>query len=1703
MKGLLTKFEVVNLISTSRDSDVFLTRKKETGEHFLLKSLKEHKDASSEALQRKIRFRKEVDTVSSFDHPNIAKPAETFADETTYSIVYPYRQGTTLAKICENKKALSPEEALSYARQILDALEYIHARGIIHCDLNPHNIYINDERGLELLDFGLSMFEDEARKLPEGAIVGTLPYLSPEQMGFTDFKIDSRSDLFCAGIMLYRMISGSLPFPDHKDSIEELLKFTLKTEVKPVRNIPAFLNTILLKSLKPSPDDRYQTASGFKHDVEQAILCIKEEGKKTFVPGERDTIIAAGRSKSFVGRDTEIDALCRGHDQLNQGKGSSFLIFGKSGVGKTEIVNKFKVKVNEEKTLFLSSKCNRFSSSQPYSVVRHVVLQLLSKIAFSGSGEKDRFREILQKDLADYSGVICSIIPELREHFEKVGEIDKVEKEKEAERIIHVLSRLFATISLFKQSIVFVDDFQWIDQISFEVLKKFLAMQPACMLVLCYRTEKSEADVFAFGTDLRKIGIRKSLHIKPFSKVEIKELISSRVGEIQDAEVLNEALCTKTDGNPLTVSEAMQYLVNASILKPSPTGWVYSKTDIKSLPEKFDPVSLVLSRLDILDENEKRYLLIASLIQGKIETSVVEKIGDFEREQPSRILRRLENLGFIIRKSEDAFYFIHDRVQESIGQRVAKKDTFALNEKIALVYEEKMAANRELIFNAAEYYLKSKNLVKAIQVCYEAARYASEKVAFDIATRYFRNTSMMASQCPGLGLSVPVDLIKVQMDFGNVLMMTGRNQQALNTFLKLLEKPEALEKYQQLEVKYRVGAIYHNMGEFDNSITYFTEALDQLGAKHSFRKPNIFFLLLFEVVVQICFSSGIKRFLPKIRNQSILLSVRILNKLSYSFFFKDMIFALYAHFKALNYADRLEDSFEKAETYSFHMVPAFQMFLKRRAFKYMDRAIHISEEINRRDILAFAKFAGGLIHICDAKWKDAELLIDSSLHDYQSIGDFGGQIVPIENLGWLYEKRGELNRSLVMFNKENDLCAECNDARGKLNSLGSRSYLQELLGISQKNECENILSGQNGVNDSLVRTIANKYLLKINLLNNNLAQSLSVSSEILRTIKEKSLSQEYVASSYSDHCEILINRKTSGLDNENIFKGSKIPKGLGKNSAFAYFSGIRYPAHMGAALRCLAWYNAFKGRRRVAKYLFQKAIKKHHTLDMRYEEAKSLRDYGLFLEDCNLPGLARDQFNAAYRLFHQCGAVLETERLKDKVDIIIMEYKKDAPEKKADLQTSMSEVSQLRIDTLYEMSASMREIDNLDALLRQILSAMIKATGAQYGCILLEANEEDGIAAKTMGMNFDGAVMDAKDMHYSEKIIEETRKQKSIVLVKNAPKENLEKADTDRVRSVLCVPLCHGEYYMGCVYLGNDMVSGLFSESAKKAAQILSAQADVLLHNAYLMEEFKRLNRNLEKKVKEQTSDIEEKNKELQNFSVKVIESERMKDILGGTIVHDIKNYTSGIEGNATLLARQYPNDPKILKTSRIISDCCLSIVSLASNLLDIGKMEDGKLTLKKEMLTRSVLFDMADQLKHNVMFEEKGIAVSVVDNTSDLFAVEADFYLVERVMQNIFSNAAKYVPKGGRVVLSLDIAHNENMLTFFNSGNPISDEEKGFLFDKYARVDSKGSQYSKGLGLFFCKMVMIAHNGRIWLDTDDTGNYFKLAFKCEMVDFS
>lgn len=1707
MELITNKFDIIKLISESQDSEVFHAQKKDTNDFFLIKSLKEQKDTSANIIDRNILFRKEINITSSLDHPNIVKLADTYFDGKTYYLIYPYREGKTLSNIFKDGQNFSTQDSLNLISQLLDALEYIHLKGIIHCDINPNNIFVDDEKGVTLLDFGYSMTEEEAIKLPDGRVIGTSPYISLEQVGFTDYKIDARSDLFCTALILYRLLAGKLPFSIENDSIEELLNKIPKAEIEPIKDFPAILNAILIKALKPSSDDRYQTATGFKYDLKVALEELNEKHYESFTVGGIDNIAAINRKKLFIARENEIGALQKGLEQSLKGSATSFLFYGKSGIGKTYIVDQFRIKINEKVFFFLASKCNRFTPAQPYSIYRHIILEFVSKISLYSNEEIEHFKNRLNDQFLEYSGIICMMVPEMKEYFFELREIGKVEKEKEADLINHIFTSLLIALCKIKPLVIFIDDLQWIDQTTFEIIRNILKIMPQGMMIFNFRTEESDEDVYVSGINLRKIGINTIIPVSKFSENEIKELIFLRFGDIEESDILVEILSDKTDAYPFTLTEAIRYLVNNSILRPAKHGWNFNKNDLEKLPEKFDPASLILSKLNWLNENEKRYLEFASLIEGKFERTIIEKCGNFDPETSKSISNHLENFGFIARQLSSGYYFTHDKAKELIAEHISKNDKFILNEKLAQIYESLIPSNKEYLFNATECYLKSKNLKKSIEYCYKAATYATQKVAFDAAIHYFKFTMLMASQCPLVKLPVPINLVKVQIAFGDVLMLTGKNQQALNIFQKLIKETNALDRNQILEIKYKIGSIYHNMGEFENSIKYFMLTLEDLNIRFPNSRISIFFSLLYELVKQSLFSHGLKYLLPKKRKYRLHLTIRILNKLSYSLYFQDMIACLLAHFRSLNYAVLLKDSFEKAESYAYHVVPAFQMFLKKRASNYLKKSIDIAKKINRKDILAFAQSFGGATLFYEAKWKESEKYLSLSKKNYKSIGDFWGQITPIEHFGWINEYLGNFKESIQFFDKEIRLCKQCNDLRGLINANISKLFSFELMGINNTNEYKFISEKRYDIHDSLVQTIVNKYFAKIYILRSQLKLSCELYNDIFKTIKEKSLNQEYITPTFSDYCELLI------LENRNRIEGKKqielsdkkLLSSLSKYTKKSIFKGYMYPAHMGAALRGRAWYYAFKGNKVKAKKYFFKAIQKHHSLDMRYEEAKSIRDYGLFLDDCNLPGEARDQYNAAYKLFHICGAKLEIDRLKEKVDYdtrtlnveTLNEKEKKEEEKK--LESTIKTASQLRVDTLYNVSSSITELDDINLLFKQILNAMIRATGAQYAWLFLEGSERYDI--KEICIDYNGKTHDKKDIPFSRNIVNRVKEERNVVLIRDVSQDNtLQKGgeETGRIgliRSVLCVPLCHVDNYLGCVYLGNNIVSGLFNEGSKKIVQILSAQAGILLENAYIMGEHKKLNKNLQQRVNEQTKDIKDNNIRLIDANLKLMDSERMKNILTGTIVHDIKNYAAGIEGNISVLSRKHPENQSIKRTLSLVKNTCFDIVNLTSNLLDIGKMEESKLEPNKTLIYYDQICKIISQFKDNVLFDERNISVEIIP-PMDKFIIEADIYLLTRVFQNLFNNAAKYVPKNGKVVISMESGIEEDTICFFSSGNPIPEKDKDVIFDKYSSLDNNRSLHSKGLGLFFCRLVTNVHQGKIWLETDEKGNYFKLAFK-------
>jgi serine/threonine protein kinase/Tol biopolymer transport system component len=262
---ILGHYEIIRQIGKGGMGDVYLAQDTKLDRRVALKILHENLMWQSQAKQRLLR---EARAVAKLDHPNICAIYEISESDDCSFIVMQYVSGETLADILL-KERLSAETSCNLALQIAAALEEAHSHNIIHRDIKPANIIVGSKGQLKILDFGLAKIieaqpdEKATQKLSSsGAIMGTVPYMSPEQL--RGKRLDARTDIFSFGVLFYEMLSGISPFQN--DSNAETISAILNDEPDLTR-IPSELQSIVQKCLAKEKNERYQTAKDLLFDL--------------------------------------------------------------------------------------------------------------------------------------------------------------------------------------------------------------------------------------------------------------------------------------------------------------------------------------------------------------------------------------------------------------------------------------------------------------------------------------------------------------------------------------------------------------------------------------------------------------------------------------------------------------------------------------------------------------------------------------------------------------------------------------------------------------------------------------------------------------------------------------------------------------------------------------------------------------------------------------------------------------------------------------------------------------------------------------------------------------------------------------------------------------------------------------------------------------------------------------------------------------------------------------------------------------------------------------------------------------------------------------------------------------------------------------------------------------------------------------------
>jgi beta-lactam-binding protein with PASTA domain/predicted Ser/Thr protein kinase len=259
------RYKVITRIGSGGMADVYCAEDQQLGRRIALKVLYRRFAEDTEFVER---FRREASAAAGLQHPNVVQVFDRGSWDGTYYIAMEFLEGRSLKQLVREEGPLDPTLAVDLTVQVLRAARFAHRRGIIHRDIKPHNVIVDNEGRVKVTDFGIA--RAGASDMTEtGAIMGTAAYLSPEQA--QGHAVSASSDLYSIGIMLYELLTGRVPF-DAESAVTIALKQVNDEPVPPRAlnaNVSPELEGVVLRALQKDPANRFPDADAFIEALEE------------------------------------------------------------------------------------------------------------------------------------------------------------------------------------------------------------------------------------------------------------------------------------------------------------------------------------------------------------------------------------------------------------------------------------------------------------------------------------------------------------------------------------------------------------------------------------------------------------------------------------------------------------------------------------------------------------------------------------------------------------------------------------------------------------------------------------------------------------------------------------------------------------------------------------------------------------------------------------------------------------------------------------------------------------------------------------------------------------------------------------------------------------------------------------------------------------------------------------------------------------------------------------------------------------------------------------------------------------------------------------------------------------------------------------------------------------------------------------------
>jgi predicted ATPase/signal transduction histidine kinase len=738
------------------------------------------------------------------------------------------------------------ETAIALAR----AVSQMHSQGLIHKDIKPCNVLVDSTGGVRLTGFGLASRLHRERHplaMPD-VIAGTFAYMAPEQTGRMNRSVDARSDLYSLGATLYELLTGVTPFVA-TDPMEWIHCHVARQPLPPsahVQAVPAIVDTIVLKLLAKNPEDRYQTAAGLEFDLRHCLAQLDAHGHiAPFTLAVNDVPTRLVMPEKLYGRERDVAGLVEALERVaTRGTTGLVLVSGYAGIGKSSIVSELHKALVPSRGLFAAGKFDQYKRDIPYATLAHAFQELIRQLLGKTDPELAMWREALLQALDGNGQLMVGLVPDLALVIGEQPPVPPLESQDAVGRFQRVFRSLVSVFARREHPLVlFIDDLQWLDAGTLDVLAR-LVIEPDDLYLLvvgAYREHevgpthaltRALSAVRASGAAISEIALA------PLTVGQVRQLCADALRtDLDRVAPLAELIEEKTGGNPFFAIQFILTLAEERLLTFDPGGlaWHWDIERIRAKGITDNVADLMAAKLGRLQPATREALGQLACLGNLSRIGTLARVRGSSEEEVHAVLREALQGGLVLRTSQ-SLAFAHDRVHEAAYALVPPQDLAATHLRIARTLSTATSPvdNDERIFEVVNQFARGLSAVESdterasVAALYLAAgRRARASSAYASALTYFSAGRALLDEDAWRGRSALT--IELELGCAECEIIGGDLSSAEERLTRLAPHVTALPD--QVQVVCLSVLVYFTTGRSERAVSVALEFLAKVGVE--------------------------------------------------------------------------------------------------------------------------------------------------------------------------------------------------------------------------------------------------------------------------------------------------------------------------------------------------------------------------------------------------------------------------------------------------------------------------------------------------------------------------------------------------------------------------------------------------------------------------------------------------------------------------------------------------------------------------------------------------------------------------------------------------------------------------------------------------------------------------------------------------------